>query len=440
MKSLVISAVAAMALSTGVSADEISELKSQLKILSERLSTLEENGKKQVEQTEALTGELINIQNATSFSSIDMTKTEAGLGAAASKVYYSKNPLSIGGYGEMFYTHQRNTGTDETEVYRFVPYIGYKFSDNIILNSEIEFEHGGQEIAVEQLYLDFLVDPSFNIRLGHQVVPMGLVNLNHEPVLFNTVARPDVERYLIPSTWHETGVSVYGKTDSFNYSAGAIVALDMGLANHDGQPEAGTFGKNWIRDARRGGNGSNSETSNLGIVARLDYTGLNGLLLGASVYTGKAGPSTNGLEEGRMTIADVHAQYQSDGFKIKGLYTQSHLSHADSYLGDHQGVIATEHAESARGGYINMEYNVLPFFASSNTRLPIFFQYENYNLATSITDGTSFGNTESFTYGLNYFPHEQVVLKGEYKLRHNKNGVDTNDNEGIYSFGLGFIF
>lgn len=440
MKNLLLSTVAAMAITTALSADELSDLKSQLKILSERLSTLEANDKKQGEQTQTLTNELINVQNTTSFGTVDMSKTEPGLGAAASKVYYSKNPLSIGGYGEMYYSHQKHVGTNETEIARFVPYIGYKFSDNIILNSEIEFEHGGAEVSIEQLYLDFLINPAFNVRLGQQVVPMGLINLNHEPVLYNTVKRPDVETYLIPSTWHENGLTVHGKTDTFNYAAGAVVALDMGLANHDGTPEANTFGQSWIRDGRRGGNERNNATSNMGGVARLDYTGINGLLVGASLYTGKAGSSTNGQGEGRMSMADVHAQYQYEGFKVKGLYTQAHLSHADSYLGDHSGVIANTHAQSARGGYLNMEYNILPYFTQAGTRLPIFFQYENYNLATSITDGTSFGNTESFTYGLNYFPHEQVVLKGEYKLRHNKNGVDMAENEGIYSLGLGFIF
>jgi hypothetical protein len=173
MKKLLLSSAAALVLANTLSADEISDLKVQLKALTERLESLEMNSKKQAEQTNALADEVINAQNATSFSTVDMTKTEAGLGAAASKVYYSKNPLSIGGYGEMYYSHQNHTGTDTSEVYRFVPYIGYKFSDNIILNSEIEFEHGGQEVSVEQLYLDFLIDPAFNVRLGHQVVPMG---------------------------------------------------------------------------------------------------------------------------------------------------------------------------------------------------------------------------------------------------------------------------
>lgn len=447
MKSILLSTAAILALATtSLNADEITDLKTQLKILSERLEALESTSKKQTEQTQALADELINTQNATSFSVVDMSKTESGLGAAASKVYYSKNPLSIGGYGEIHYSHYKNGGINETEVNRFVPYIGYKFSDNLILNSEIEFEHGGAEVSVEQLYVDYLLDPAFSIRIGHQVVPMGLVNLNHEPVLFNTVKRPDVETYLIPSTWHENGLTFHGKTDSFNYAAGAVVALDMGLAEHDGTVEVDTYGKNWINNGRRGGYERNAQTSNLGFVGRLDYTGINGLLVGASLYTGEAGPSTNNQEEGRLTIADVHAQYQNEGFKVKGIYTQAHLSHADSYLGAHSVGGTTLnfpfHPESAKGGYINLEYNVLPYFTQTNARLPIFFQYENYNLATSMANGTPFGTTESFTYGLNYFPHEQVVFKGEYRLRHNKNDADSANyvNEGIFSFGLGFIF
>jgi len=446
MKHLLLSTVTALAITTTLSADEVSDLKLALKTLSERLTTLEANEKKQAEQTQALADEVINTQNATSFSTVDMSKTQAGLGAAASKVYYSKNPLSIGGYGEIHYSHDKNSGLNETEVNRFVPYIGYKFSDNIILNSEIEFEHGGEEVSIEQLYLDFLLDPTFNIRLGQQVVPMGLVNLNHEPVLFNTVKRPDVEMYLIPSTWRENGLTFHGKTENFNYAIGAVVALDMGLAEHDGAVEADTYGKNWINNGRRGGYERNAQTSNLAAVARLDYTGINGLLVGASIYTGEAGPSTNTKEVGRLTLADLHAQYQNEGFKIKGLYTQAHLSHADSYLGLHTVGDTTLdfpfHPESARGGYVNLEYNVLPYFTQANGRLPIFFQYENYNLATSMANGATFGNTESFTYGLNYFPHEQVVLKGEYKVRHNKNDADAANysNEGIYSLGLGFIF
>ncbi|MDP2079143.1 MAG: porin [Sulfuricurvum sp.] len=449
MKFLILSAVTAMAITTTLGADELSDLKTQLKILSDRLSTLEANEKKQVEQTDALTSELINVQNQTSFTAVDASKAIQGLGAAASKVYYSKNPLSIGGYGELYYSkHNDSVGTGSTkdnygDTYRFIPYIGYKFTDNIILNSEIEFEHGN-EVWIEQLYVDFILDKMATVRVGDQIVPMGYTNLYHEPTLFNTVQRPDVEKQLIPSTWHELGVSVYGQTDNFWYQIGAFTALDFNHPTNGTSGSTGTYGTNevaasnganWIRKARVGAE-SDKGIDNIAIVARLDYNGINGLQIGVSGYTGKAGnvKVPGQTEEGRMTMYDIHAVYQNEGFKARALYTESRLSNAGSY--------DTNMSEGARGGYVNLEYNIMPFFAQTTDRLPIFFQYENYNLATKTANGKSFGTTESFTTGLNYFPHDQVVLKAEYMLRHNKNYINTTKyiNEGIYSLGLGFIF
>lgn len=453
MKSLLLSAAAAMAITTALGADELSDLKSQLKILSERLSTLETNDKKQVEQTDALTSELINVQNQTSFAVVDTNKTIQGMSPAASKVYYSKNPLSIGGYGELFYSKYSNDGVNTGskdafgDTYRFIPYIGYKFSDNIILNSELEFEHGN-EIAVEQLYIDFVLDPLATVRVGHQLVPMGYVNLYHEPTLFNTVQRPDVEKQLIPSTWHEIGLSVYGQTENFDYTVGAYTALDMNNEK--------AIGKDWIRAARVG-NESDKGMENMAVVARLDYNGINGLQVGVSGYTGKAGKAiVAGTPEGQMTMFDVHAVYQNGGFKARALYTESHLSNASSYYtAPKNAVLATGNtpykaevkeakmSENASGGYVNLEYNILPFLTSSTNRMPIFFQYENYNLANTIANnGGSYGNTETFTYGMNYFPNDLVVIKAEYLERKNKNTATATSytDEGIFSLGLGFIF
>ncbi len=116
--------------------------------LDERLAKLESEVEKLQSQNEALTEELASIESEKWYASVDVTKSQAGMGSAASKVYYSENPLSIGGYGEFYYSNANgieNASSGEnvpyTDTYRFIPYIGYKFSDNIILNSEIEFEH-----------------------------------------------------------------------------------------------------------------------------------------------------------------------------------------------------------------------------------------------------------------------------------------------------------
>ena len=211
-------------------------------------SSLEERVKALEEQNGVLAEENLASQTG-GFTLVDADKSYAGLGAAASKVYYSQNPLSIGGYGEMYYSNPDN-GDDFADVYRFITYFGYKFSDNLVLNAEIEFEHGGNEVAIEFMYLDYLINKEFNLRAGNVLVPMGLVNQRHEPTLFNTVQRPEIEQKLIPSTWHENGALAYGSFESMglNYTAGVINALNLNN-EHTTTPD-----NNWIRKARLGSN------------------------------------------------------------------------------------------------------------------------------------------------------------------------------------------
>jgi len=158
-------------------------------------ATLEERVKALEEQNTALTEEVLATQTG-GFTLVDSEKTFSGMGPAASKVYFSESPLSIGGYGEAFYANPDN-GDDFADIYRFITYFGYKFNDWIILNAEIEFEHGatsdkGGSVVVEFLYLDFLLSDKFSLKVGHVLTPMGLINLRHEPTLFNTVQRQEI--------------------------------------------------------------------------------------------------------------------------------------------------------------------------------------------------------------------------------------------------------
>ncbi|DAB30781.1 MAG TPA: porin, partial [Sulfurimonas sp. UBA12504] len=95
------------------------------------LEALKQEVKELREMTNTLVDETSDLKTGFSYTTVDTKKSHSGLGSAASKVYYSKSPLSIGGYGEMYYA-QTTEGDAKVDVYRFVPYIGYKFSDNII--------------------------------------------------------------------------------------------------------------------------------------------------------------------------------------------------------------------------------------------------------------------------------------------------------------------
>ncbi|QOR62421.1 hypothetical protein ACM66Z_02810 [Sulfurovum sp. ST-21] len=389
--------------------------------LEERVAVLEEKNK-------TLTEEVLATQTE-GFTLVDTQKTYNGMGPAASKVYFSKNPLSIGGYGEMYYANPEGKD-DYADVYRFITYFGYKFSDNVILNAEIEFEHGanaedGGEVVLEFMYLDFLWKEEVNFRLGHVLVPMGLINLRHEPVLFNTVQRPEVEKYLLPSTWHENGALVYGRfgDSGLEYTAGVVNALNL---NNDNTISAD---KSWIRDGRQGSHAK--APFDPAFVGRVDYTGINGLLLGASVYYGEASnlkDDASDISGLTTTMFDVHANYENGPFRVYGLYTQTNLDNAEK--------LGSGAAEKGSGYYVNLSYD-----AGSVTeigyKMPFFIQYEEFNPVESSVDGLNEDKykTKTTTIGMNFFPVDQAVLKVDYAMKE-----VNNESQDLFSIGLGFVF
>lgn len=428
MKKTILSIAVASALSTTLMADaQTDELRAQLKALTERLNAVEMQNKETDEKTNALIEETADLKTGFNFNVVDTDKSHNGMGAAASKVYYSKSPLSIGGYGEMLYAAPDNKD-NYADVYRFVPYIGYKFDENIVLNVELEIEHGkvadganNGEVVVEFMYLDFLLNEAFNVQVGHLLVPMGLTNLRHEPTLFNTIQRPETERQIIPSTWHENGIMAYGRVGEtgLNYNLGIVNAIDY--TSND--PATTT-----TRDGRIGSN-KNGTMNRVAGVGRLDYTGLEGLLIGGSVYYGAAG---QGSASGSTAFTyEVHAMYENSGAKLKGLYAETNVD------GLNDNNLYPNALDKSSGYYVNAEYDILHTM-NSKYKLPLFIQYDTYDKKERLANATDPKAGETVTtVGLNFFPHEQVVLKLDYAMKDYDAAVEDFDT---LSFGLGFIF
>jgi len=106
----------------------------------------------------------------------------------------------LGAYGEHKWIHP-DDGPSNFDPHRLVLMPSYAFNDWIFFNSEIEFEHGGVddldgsqpannsrfsgEVEVEQAWIDFKLIEQFNWRsLGIDLIPVGRINLYHEPTTF----------------------------------------------------------------------------------------------------------------------------------------------------------------------------------------------------------------------------------------------------------------
>jgi hypothetical protein len=201
------------------------------------------------QQVEAMSRELEELRLGSDVV-VQADSSVYGFGPAASKVYKSGQGVSLGGYGEVLYENFAGTreddepsgATDRFDALRAILYAGYKFSDKLLFNSELEFEHGSTEdggsVSIEFAYLDYRISPGLGVRAGLLLPPMGFINELHEPPTFLGARRPDTERFIIPSTWRENGIGVFGDVGAVSYRAYLVNGFDAtGFSAEEGLRE-----------------------------------------------------------------------------------------------------------------------------------------------------------------------------------------------------------
>lgn len=121
---------------------------------------------------------------------------------------------AIGGYveGNSNYVVEDGIGEGFTmELRRFNIFLFSSLGSRIRFISELEFEHGTEEIALETALIDVTINPSFVIRAGIILPPLGAFNVNHDSPRWNFIDRPLVSTQIIPSTLSEVGFGVHGR-------------------------------------------------------------------------------------------------------------------------------------------------------------------------------------------------------------------------------------
>lgn len=345
--------------------------------------------------------------------------------------------VSVGGYGELHYNDviydANGTQTPgQLDFHRFILYTGYDFNDWISFRSELELEHtfveeGQGEIALEQAYVDLRLQREFGVRTGIVLVPMGIVNPVHEPPTFNGVERPNVEKYIIPSTWREAGIGVFGNTASgLSYEAYLMAGLDADQIT----------GSGFIRDARQ--KAFEASTDNWAAAARLDYQANLDLKFGASYFFSDLSSNAEygDLLQGSMLhMVEAHGIYQKQGFsaRLLGVYSlMTEIEQFNTVLGNNVG-------ESQYGAYLELGYDLLRL---SNTdteqQLILFGRGEIYD--TQFTTINTFNNPENeryeYTAGFTYKPAPRVAFKADYQLLQSAGDKDIHQ----LNLGVGYNF
>ena len=394
-------------------------------------------------QVEAITRELEELRLGKEVV-VEADTSVGGFGPAASKVYKTPQGVSLGGYGEFLYENFAGTRQDDTpagltdriDALRAIVYVGYKFSDRILFNSENEFEHGSTEsggsVSVEFAYLDYRLRPEVGLRGGLLLAPMGFLNEIHEPPTFLGARRPETERLLIPSTWREAGLGVFGGAGDFSYRAYLMNGFDA----------TGFSGEEGLREGRQ--DGAEASARNFGLVGRMDYGGVIGLTLGTAAYVGNAGqgatlPTDPARVIGARTfIWEGHAEYRARGFDLRGLLAVATLGDA-AEVNVLNGLTGGESVgDRLLGWYLQGGYDVLRGRAGAQQLLP-YLRYEQVNTQDRVPDGFAAdpaNDRRILTLGGMWKPLPNVSLKADYQIVGNQ--ADTGVNQ--LNVNLGYLF
>ena len=398
------------------------------------------------------------------------------------------NHLTIGGYGEItakqcFFSNNylrygknpekfKGDRYGEFDLPHVVIYLGYDFGKGWAMGTEIEFEHGGTESAIEieeeeggeyeseierggEVALEqFWLQKEFNeyaiIRAGMQVIPIGGLNAHHEPTQFFTVYRPEGEFTIMPSTWHEVALTFMGKTPwGLSYQAMFLPGLDSDRFNR----------KNWIKK----GSGSPYEFKLANVfagAARIDYTGVQGLRLSLSGYAGNSFRNTLSLSnkeisesqykdiKGTVAIGSFDFCYNDHNVILRGNATYGHLTDAAAItkyntamrkgsVSSKQWVGSDAIAAALEAGYdffsLNNRLN------EHNQKFYLFARYEYYDSMFrnpwGVEDYTyAWCGRQKATVGINYFPLKEIAVKAEFSYGILNKGILADGSRGkIYN-------
>lgn len=437
-------------------------------------------------QVDGYTGASTPSGNRSTHSLAELKETVIPKGwNSDSTEYDSFNRYRFGGYGEIVaafknYGINRFKGTstgnaqikrNTISIPRFVIAGDVKFNKHWILGAEIEFEAGGTgtaveientengeyeteiekggEVALEQFHITYHMNQYFNVRAGHMIVPVGLTNWHHEPNMFFGTIRPEGETTMLPSTWHETGLGMFGQFGrrwaSFQWNAMIVAGLN-----------ANGFNRNeWAGKAKQGFFETDNFTSPA-YAFRFSYTGVPGLRLGASLYycpnvcANSDKPQTYSFKC-PVTIWSADAEYVHQYFIIRGNFMQGYLNNS-SLLSQKNTMLSnlSPYTRTAPIAHQSVSYGTeaglrLKGFLQGRKAPDIvaFGRYEYYNTQEDVAvDNYSSSpadprlKTSMWVVGLNYKPVPYVILKTDYTHRTIGNGRYNNENE----FAVGVAF
>ncbi|MCC6290123.1 MAG: hypothetical protein IT249_19770 [Chitinophagaceae bacterium] len=335
----------------------------------------------------------------------------------------------LSGYGEAKYSMDTRRKNAEASLNRVVLFVGHKFNKKISLFTELELEdalvvgQAGDEagigkggVSMEQAFLKFNLDPATYIVAGLFIPRIGFINENHLPTTFNGVDRPFLEELIIPSTWREVGVGIYGGVKN-------VAGLNYSFALTNGLNSSGFSNGSGIRGGRQLG----SAATGLGLGASgalLYYINdfrfqLSGYVGGSTAVEKRVADSlhlNSGAFGNPVILGDFNVQYSNNGWNVRAIISGVQIPNASNI----NQAYANNTPKSIYGGYAEAGYDLLYPKHKEEKKLIVFGRFEHMNLGAALPSNgiKNDANTQQYIVGgLTYKPIRGVAVKADYVYR-----------------------
>jgi hypothetical protein len=335
-------------------------------------------------------------------------------------VVASLDRTAIGGYLEANSNYAATDGVGEgftMELRRFNIFLFSALGSRIRFLSELEFEHGTEEIALETALVDVRINPSFVVRAGIILPPVGAFNVNHDSPRWNFIDRPIVSTEIIPATLSEVGFGVHGRLAPRGALAGLGLTYDLYATNGLGDgvilnPSGRTRLADGKREEQFGEDNNGSPAFSGRFAAQHESLGE----LGVSFYTGIYNSFQVEGEEveprRRATLVALDARSQVGPVELRSEVAMALVNVPQDLreLFGHRQI----------GGHVDASWPVwsppLRAFPDGRVSADLRLEYADFNVGTFSSTGARIGDeVASVVLGASYRPVNGTVFKLNYR-------------------------
>lgn len=377
----------------------------------------------------------------------DTTIPLMNMDAVYNRPYLTSNkvPVSVGGYMEANWQHLGTDGISEGHQYQFrrmTLFVSSTVNKRLKFLSEIEFEDGAKEIAIEFAALDLELNPLLNLRGGMILNPIGAFNQNHDGPKWEFVERPLSSTQLLPATWSNAGFGIYGKQYNKDWMWGYELYL------------SGNFDHSIIE---------NGENKTFLPAAKENPDRFEEINSGLPLFTGKLGVRHTRVGElGLSYMGGVYNKFQEDGLildekrrvDVLALDFNSTLKRTGTFItGEFAWIkvnvppdFTQQFGNKQQGGFLDIVQPILKKrmlgWDQASVQLACRLEYVDWNVGHFTSTGERIADDLwSIVPAISFRPSAQTVLRLNYRFQNQRDLLGNPPAlTGGFSLGISSYF